>query len=74
MAITFEALRMYDVLNLEGHINVKQYCDSLLTLTAQRHESSEVHIQNALYKGSDLSNRVEGTYEVTSMKPSDSGD
>jgi hypothetical protein len=48
-AFTFEALRMYDVLNLEGHINVKQYCDGLLSLSPRKYrESLEVSARHLL--------------------------
>jgi hypothetical protein len=35
-AFTFDVLRSFDILNLEGSINIKQYCDSVLSLTPSR--------------------------------------
>jgi hypothetical protein len=48
-AFTFESLRAFDTFNLEGALNIKQYCDGLLSLTPERYRlSKEVRMPQIL--------------------------
>lgn len=44
-AYTFDLLRQYDLLDLYGFINIKQYCDGVLSMGPNGGEVSELHLR-----------------------------
>lgn len=45
-AFTFQALQNFDVLNLFGHINIKQYCDNVMASTIGENTKTQVRKQS----------------------------
>jgi hypothetical protein len=52
-AFTFDVLRLFDIMNLEGSINIKQFCDSCNSLTPQKYRLNE-EVSTAQYNSVEL--------------------